>query len=354
MGYTSHMHQMFTHAAATGWKEHDQAIHWGWWQHSPKWDLGVEPSAMDLISPGMSWAEIRVIYNGVYQLWRSPRRSPCDEEIGERIHQEVQDSVKECLLHRQVSAQLEEELKWSPTGTSKMDIQAKFQARTHATYDHFKKMLWDSCKEAIAMVRDAHWWALVAMALLEENIKWLGHFVTHGQSGSHQCLGSHRCSGSCRRSQLAGHWKQVPSAASCNGDSVKRHTHLSNPSQPRQWVTFAESSPERIQQCRSFCHQPWPQRISSQSQLVEGDLRCPLPLTHSWRTSLEERCPHLEWKGEIVFSRNQCLNSPSINSSEWVMWQVDQVDTPTWWLELSMVPRERDVTEFTRKVWALN
>ena len=40
------------------------------------------------------------------------------------------------------------------------------------------------------------------------------------------------------------------------------------------------------------------------------------------------------------------------NSSEWVAWQADQVDTPTWWLELSMVPRERDVKEFARKVWA--
>ena len=44
---------------------------------------------------------------------------------------------------------------------------------------------------------------------------------------------------------------------------------------------------------------------------------------------------------------------PSLNnSSEWVIWQADQVDTPTWWPKLSTVPRERDVQEFTRKVWA--
>ena len=51
----------------------------------------------------------------------------------ERIHQEIMDSIKECIWCRWVSAQLEEEPKWSPTGTSKMDAQAKFQARTCAT-----------------------------------------------------------------------------------------------------------------------------------------------------------------------------------------------------------------------------
>ena len=61
------MHQMFGHAVATGWKEHNWAIHQHWQQPSPEWDLGAEPFAMDLIGPGMSWAKIRVIYNDVYQ-----------------------------------------------------------------------------------------------------------------------------------------------------------------------------------------------------------------------------------------------------------------------------------------------
>ena len=52
--------------------------------------------------------------------------------------------------------------------------------RTHATYDHFKNMQQDSCEEALAMARDAHWWTLVAATLLEENIKQLSHSVTHG------------------------------------------------------------------------------------------------------------------------------------------------------------------------------
>ena len=136
------MHQMFTHTMATWQKEHNWAIHWGRLQPSSKQDLGVESSAMDLVGPETSWAKTTVIYNDVYQLWRSPGRNPCNEEIGEMIHQEIQDSVKECLQHRWVSTQPEEEPEWSPTGTStsKVDTQADFQARAPATYDHFKNM----------------------------------------------------------------------------------------------------------------------------------------------------------------------------------------------------------------------
>ena len=101
---------MFAHAMATGQNEHDWAIHQGWWPPSPKWLLGAEPSAMDLIGPEMSWAEIRVIYNDVYQLQKLPGRSPCDKETGERICWEILDSVKEHLWCGWVPAQPEEEL----------------------------------------------------------------------------------------------------------------------------------------------------------------------------------------------------------------------------------------------------
>ena len=77
-----------------------------------------------------SQAEIRVIYNDIYQLQRSPWRSPCDDETGEKICQEILDSIKECLWCRWVPTQPEEEPMWSPTSTSETDGQAKFQART--------------------------------------------------------------------------------------------------------------------------------------------------------------------------------------------------------------------------------
>ena len=37
---------------------------------------------------------------------------------------------------------------------------------------------------------------------------------------------------------------------------------------------------------------------------------------------------------------------------EQVMWWANLVNTLTWWPELSVVPGERHVEEFTRKVWA--
>ena len=97
---------------------------------------------MDLVCPETSQAKIRMIYNDVYQLQKSPGRSPCNEKTGEKICQEIQDSIKECPQHRQISTQLEEELDWSPAGTStsKMDAHAEFQARVCATYDHFNNM----------------------------------------------------------------------------------------------------------------------------------------------------------------------------------------------------------------------
>ena len=49
------------------------------------------------------------------------------------------------------------------------------------------------------------------------------------------------------------------------------------------------------------------------------------------------------------------MPAPSLeNSSEWVTWQANLVNTPTWWPELSVVPGEMDLEEFARKVQALS
>ena len=334
---------MFSHAVAHGRKEQDQAIHWGHQEPSPEWDLGWELPTMDLIGPGMPWAEIRVIYNDIYQMRRSPRRSPCNEEAGERIHQEILDTIKEGLWCRWVSAQPDEELKQTPTGPSKTDAQTEFQAKAHATYNH-KNMRWDPCKEALAIARDPHWQVLVAIALLEENIEWLSCYVTHGWSGCCQCSGSCQCLGSCRKSQLAGHQKQVSSAVSHNGDPVKRCTQSPSPTQPRWWVIFAESSLERdmaVQELHPSA--PGMEHMSDWSQPVEGDLGCPPSLDLQLEDFLGEEMPplRLEWGESFQW---QLMPKPSLNdSSEWVTLQAKQIDTPSWWPELSMVPRESDV-----------
>ena len=96
-----------------------------------------KPSAFELIGPRSAREEIRGVYNDVYQLWRSPSKSPCDGEMEERTYHEILDCIKECLQHRQNHTQPEEEPRQSSTGTSRPDPQAEFQHRMHTMYDHY-------------------------------------------------------------------------------------------------------------------------------------------------------------------------------------------------------------------------
>ena len=50
-----------------------------------------------------------MLYQEVYQLKRASRTVPHDAETEEEIHQEILDSLKECLWHRWGSALPEEE-----------------------------------------------------------------------------------------------------------------------------------------------------------------------------------------------------------------------------------------------------
>ena len=38
------------------------------------------------------------------------------------------------------------------------------------------------------------------------------------------------------------------------------------------------------------------------------------------------------------------------DTTKWVRWRVKQLDTPTWWQELSAVPSQSNIKEFTRQV----
>ena len=138
---------MFSHAVATGRKQYDQAIHWQ--QPLPEQDLSVEPSTVELIGPRSTREDIRGVYNDIYQLWRSPSKSPCDGETEENIHQKNLNSIKECLWR---DAQPEERLRWSPAGASRPDPWAKFQDRVHAMYNHFRDLKEGSCEEGLAIV----------------------------------------------------------------------------------------------------------------------------------------------------------------------------------------------------------
>ena len=58
--------QMFFHAATTGQSEYDHAIYQGWKEPSLEWDLGTDPTAMELICPKSTQEDIGDLYWDVY------------------------------------------------------------------------------------------------------------------------------------------------------------------------------------------------------------------------------------------------------------------------------------------------
>ena len=100
----------------------------------------MEPSDIELIGPGLTREEIRKVYNDLYQLWRSPSKSPCDVEMEKSVCQEILKCIKKCLWHRQGHTQPEERLRQSPASDSRPDLWAKFQDRVCTMYDHFRDL----------------------------------------------------------------------------------------------------------------------------------------------------------------------------------------------------------------------
>ena len=204
---------MFLHTTATGQREHDCAIHLGWRELLPKWDLGAEPTAMALIYPDSTWEDIEDLYWDVYQLWRLPRRGQC-EVAKECPCKEILNSIKEHLWLKWPSAQLEGEWRQLLTDVPLSDPHTEFPATNCSVYEEFTAVKQDSYEGRMALVRDAHWQALMAVAILEERMEWMSHSLSQQCSSSCWCSGSHRCrrSRSKRRSPgdfpLQGTWSQ--------------------------------------------------------------------------------------------------------------------------------------------------
>ena len=124
---------------------------------------------------------------------------------------------------------------------------ANYSTQNHANYNQFKGTKWDSCEETLAVVRDTHWQALVAAALLEDRIERLCHFLSHGHqcSGSQWHSGSHRHSGiHWQRSQTVGCQTKVPQLVSYQGETKRRQAQSPSPMWLRQQVTFEDSPGE--------------------------------------------------------------------------------------------------------------
>ena len=132
--------------------EHDHAICQDRQEPLAEQGMEGESTMVELTRPDSSWEDIVDLYHDVYQL----RRMLCNEEIEAHIPQEILDSVKECLQHKQLSALPGEEPRWNPAGIPRLNPQANFQTRNHTTYDRFMAVRQDSCEEALAIARDAH------------------------------------------------------------------------------------------------------------------------------------------------------------------------------------------------------
>ena len=184
------------------WSEWTPPLHLqGWREPSPEWDLDTEPTTMELVGPDSTCQHREGPCWDVYQLWRLPKRGWCKEAMEECLWGEVLESIKECLWLKWPSAQPEVEQKWFPADASWPDPPTEFVAANCSTCEKFAAMKEDSYEEMMALVRDAHWWALVVAGILEDRMERMSH------STSHQCFASCWYSSShwWRRSRSLGH-----------------------------------------------------------------------------------------------------------------------------------------------------
>ena len=289
--------QMFSHTAANGWSKHDHAICQGQREPSPDWNLGAEPTAMELIHPDSMWEDIGGLYQDVYQLWRLPRRGQWEEATEECLHQDVLNSLKEHLWLKWPSMPPEEQCRQNPVNVPWLDAQLEFVTANCHTHEEFMALKEDSCEGMLAIARDTHWQALVADAILRDKIEWLRHSISWQCSGSCWHSGSHWCSGSCwcRWFRSAG-CPEDPQVTFHCGDTVWLWTQSPSPTWQKCWVTFAEGSTpvpgkesqERDVRVDKAYQLPWPTWGTegmmhndsnwSRAEGGEEELECSLPL----------------------------------------------------------------------------
>ena len=97
----------------------------------------------------------------------------------QHLLKEIHDSIKECLQLKWPSILPEAEQRQLPVNTPQPDPSTEFAAANHSMYEKFTATKCDSYKEMMALMRDAHWQAMVAATILKERMERM--------SSSHIC-----------------------------------------------------------------------------------------------------------------------------------------------------------------------
>ena len=92
-------------------------------KHTPGLNTKLEVPTIQLVGFKTMRDEIWELYNGIYQLKRSPGPLPYSWEWTEELVQNICTSLKECLQCRQGSTQPKEGPEWGPTSTVSLTIE---------------------------------------------------------------------------------------------------------------------------------------------------------------------------------------------------------------------------------------
>ena len=310
----------------------EQAICWGHWQALPSLDAKADVPTIQIVGFKTTQREIQEIYNDVYQLQRLPDPPLCVPEWVKELACKILTSLEECLWWRWGGGQ-----EWCPTRASTSDHPAKAPQRTQQRDD-------DSCGQALAKAREAHWQALAAAHLLEERIERLSWSVTRAWPSNCQCFHSHSHS---RRQSQGCQRRCTPTPTRREHLMVLRERQAQSPSpsptQLKKHVTFWNQRDETSSEedpSREFLGQ------ATGGELEEYDLG-PLHILKPELESFLETLTPTQGTGD----RGDPQPEPSIkNYGVWLEWWACQVNTPHWWGELVTIPNAGDPKRLSHKI----
>ena len=173
------------------------------------------------------------------QLCQYPRWGDLNEATEDHLQKEILDSDQRMPLEQVAICPARGWTMMESSWPSWPKPQTQFSAMNHDNYRRPMARRDESCEEVLAVVRDAHWQVLAALALLEDKIERLRCSFSHRHSGTCKHSGSCWHSGGQRRSWTVDSQARVFQGASCHGQAQSPSPFWSG-----WWVTFTHSLPE--------------------------------------------------------------------------------------------------------------